>query len=126
MFNGAHVILFTRDPEGMRAWFRDVLELPSVDAGAGWLIFALPPAEIAVHPAAPEGREGGMPAPSQLLYLMCDDLHDTVERLRSRGVETAGPITEQSWGLLTSLRTPEGGQIGLYQPRHPSPRWAAP
>jgi len=125
MVNGAHVILFTRDSAGMRAWFRDVLELPSVDAGEGWLIFALPPAEVAIHPAAQAGGHEG-PPPSHRLYLMCDDVHATVARLAARGVETASPITDQGWGLLTSLRTPDGGEIGLYQPRHPSPTWTAP
>ncbi|HYA00074.1 MAG TPA: VOC family protein [Candidatus Binatia bacterium] len=119
MINGAHVILFTGDPEGLRAWFRDVLGMPWVDAGGGWLIFALPPAEVAIHPAdeVPAQQGGRM---LHQLYLMCDSLESTVSDLRARGVEV-GPITDQGWGLLTALTVPGGGELGLYEPRHPSP-----
>jgi catechol 2,3-dioxygenase-like lactoylglutathione lyase family enzyme len=113
MINGAHVILYTTDPEGLRAWFRDVLGLPSVDSGNGWLIFSLPPAEVAMHPT--DGP------PRHELYLMCDDVQATVDALTKKGVEFAGPISDQGWGQLTSIRIPGGGELGLYQPRHPSP-----
>jgi catechol 2,3-dioxygenase-like lactoylglutathione lyase family enzyme len=113
MINGAHVILYTTDPEGLRTWFRDVLGLPSVDSGDGWLIFALPPAEVAMHPT--DGP------PRHELYLMCEDVRATVGALSARGVEFTGPVTDQGWGLLTSIRIPGGGELGLYQPRHPSP-----
>jgi catechol 2,3-dioxygenase-like lactoylglutathione lyase family enzyme len=113
MINGAHVILYTTDPEGLRAWFRGVLGLPSVDSGNGWLIFSLPPAEVAMHPT--DGP------PRHELYLMCDDVQATVDALTKKGVEFAGPISDQGWGLLTSIRIPGGGELGLYQPRHPSP-----
>jgi hypothetical protein len=113
MINGAHVILYTTDPEGLRAWFRDVLELPSVDSGDGWLIFSLPPAEVAMHPTDGPARHE--------LYLMCDDVHATVTALKNKGVDFAAPISDRGWGLLTSIRIPGGGELGLYQPRHPSP-----
>ncbi len=113
MINGAHVILYTSDPDGLRDWFRDVLEFPFVDVGDGWLIFALPPSEVAMHPAEGDAQHE--------LFLMCDDVHATVEELTRRGVEFATPVTDRGWGLLTSIRVPGGGQIGLYQPRHASP-----
>lgn len=113
MITGAHVILYTSDPDSLRDWFRDVLEFPSVDAGEGWLIFALPPAEVAMHPADGAGRHE--------LYLMCDDVGATVTALKAKGVEFTSPVSDQRWGLLTSMRIPGGGELGLYQPRHPSP-----
>jgi catechol 2,3-dioxygenase-like lactoylglutathione lyase family enzyme len=113
MITGVHAIVFTRDAEGSRAFFRDTLGLRSVDAGGGWLIFALPPAELAVHPTDEQAHHE--------LYLMCDDIHASVEELRAKGVELAESITEERWGLTTSLTLPGGGQLGLYEPRHPSP-----
>jgi catechol 2,3-dioxygenase-like lactoylglutathione lyase family enzyme len=110
MISGAHVIIYSRDADADRAFFRDVLEYPHVDAGGGWLIFKLPPGEAAVHPA--EGT------PSHELYLMCDDVNATVESLAAKGV-TCGPVSDQGWGLLTSIRLPGGGELGLYEPRHP-------
>lgn len=112
MINGAHVIVHSSDAEADRAFFRDVLRYPHVDAGGGWLIFALPPAEAAVHPtdAASNGRHE--------LYLMCDDVAATVEELTSHGVEFTQPVTDAGWGLLTALRLPGGSELGLYQPRH--------
>lgn len=111
MITGLHAIVYAADADRARAFFRDVLELPNVDAGDGWLIFAAPPAELAVHPA------GG---PSHELYLMCDDVHRTVEELAAKGVEFTAPVTDQGWGLLTSLQIPGGGELGLYEPRHPT------
>lgn len=113
MINGAHVILYSTEPEALREWFRDVLGFPAVDSGGGWLIFSLPPAEVAIHPADGPARHE--------LYLMCDDVHATVETLRKKGVDFAGPVSDQGWGLLTMVRIPGGGELGLYQPRHPSP-----
>jgi catechol 2,3-dioxygenase-like lactoylglutathione lyase family enzyme len=110
MINGAHVILYSRDAEADRAFLRDVLEYRHVDAGDGWLIFKLPPAEVAVHPA--DGRE------SHELYLMCDDVEATVKELTAKGVECTQPVTDEGWGLLTRLRLPGGGEIGMYEPRH--------
>lgn len=110
MITGAHVIVYSRDAEADRAFFRDVLGYPNVDAGGGWLIFKLPPAEVAVHPADGAG--------SHELYLMCDDVAATVERLAHDGV-SCGPVTDEGWGLLTSITLPGGGELGLYEPRHP-------
>ena len=113
MITGVHTVLFTPDPDGMRAFFGEVLGLRSVDAGGGWLIFALPPAEIAAHPAAEPG------APE--LYLMCDDVDATVAQLREKGVTTGRPVHDEGWGRVTSIGLPGGGEIGLYEPRHPTP-----
>jgi catechol 2,3-dioxygenase-like lactoylglutathione lyase family enzyme len=111
VINGMHVILYSRDADADRAFLRDVLGYPHVDAGGGWLIFKAPPAELAVHPA--EGAE------AQELYLMCDDIEATAAELAAKGVELATPVRDQGWGLLTSIRLPGGGTLGLYQPRHP-------
>ncbi|MBH1938865.1 VOC family protein [Streptomyces sp. AV19] len=110
MINGAHVVVFSRDAEADRAFFRDVLGYPHVDAGGGWLIFRLPPAEVAVHPSDEPGAHE--------LFLMCDDIASTVAELESRGVEFSRPVTEEGWGLLTTLRLPGGGELRLYEPRH--------
>ena len=109
MISGAHMIIYTRDAEADRAFFRDVLQFPFTDAGEGWLIFALPPSEIAFHPAAENGRHE--------IYLMCADVVSAIERLRSHGVECA-PVQEREWGLLTQIALPGGGTLGMYQPRH--------
>lgn len=109
MINGSHVIIYSHDPEADRAFLRDVLGYPHLDAGAGWLIFKLPPAEIAVHPAdGPTGHE---------LYLMCDDLDATMSRLADKGARFAA-VTQAPWGRLTRLQLPSGGEIGMYEPRH--------
>ncbi|MGZ4186115.1 MAG: VOC family protein [Solirubrobacteraceae bacterium] len=113
MITGVHAIVFTKDPPGVRAFFRDVLALPSVDAGGGWPIFALPPAELAVHPSDADGH--------QQLYLMCDDIETTVRELEGKGVEFTTAITDVGWGLMTRLRLPDGSELPLYEPKHPSP-----
>jgi hypothetical protein len=112
MINATHVILYSRDAEADRAFIGDVLGTPSVDAGEGWLVFKLPPGEIAVHPTDGEERCE--------LYLMCDDLEATTGELRSKGVELSKPVSDQGWGLLTAVALPGGGELGLYQPRHPT------
>ena len=112
MINGIHAIVYSKDAEKLRSFFKDVLELPSVDAGRGWLIFALPPAELAAHPSEEEGHHE--------LYLMCDDVHATVEELKSKGIELSVPIADRGWGLVTRLKLPSGDEIGLYQPKHPT------
>ncbi len=112
MIIGAHAILYSTDADATRGFLRDVLGLPSVDAGGGWLIFGLPPAEVAVHPTEGDTQHE--------LYLMCDDIQTTVADLRSRGAQVSRPVTDQGWGLLTSLRLPGGVDLGLYQPRHPT------
>jgi predicted enzyme related to lactoylglutathione lyase len=114
MINAVHSILFAHDADAARAFFDDVLELDSVDAGGGWRIFALPPAELAVHPA----ETGG----GQELYLMSDDLEGTLARLRDRGVQVAAEPSDQGWGVLASIEVPGFGPLGLYEPRHPVPR----
>jgi catechol 2,3-dioxygenase-like lactoylglutathione lyase family enzyme len=110
MFTGAHVIIYSKDAEEDRKFFRDILNFPAVDAGHGWLIFALPPAEAAFHPDEKNDRHE--------LYFMCDDLKSTMESLRAKKVE-CGPVHEERWGSLTSISLPGGGKIGLYQPKHP-------
>lgn len=113
MITGVHAIVFSPDAERVRAFFADVLNLPSVDAGGGWLIFALPPAELAVHPADGDGRHE--------LYLMCDDIHATLAELRAKGAEVARDVADQRWGLVAAIRLPDGGELPIYQPRHASP-----
>lgn len=113
MLIGLHAILFTDEPDATRSFLQDTLGLDSVDAGGGWLIFAGPPSELAAHPA--EGQ------PHHELYLMCDDIHATVADLKAKGAEFANGIEEQRWGLSTTLKLPGGGQLPLYEPRHPSP-----
>ena len=113
MIHAAHVVLYNKDAEATRAFFRDVLKFPSVDAGGGWLIFALPPAEAGIHPSDGENYHQ--------LYLMCDDIHRTVEELTAKGVEFTLPVKEQRFGLLTAFRIPGGDELFLYEPRHASP-----
>lgn len=112
MITGAHVVIHSRDARADRAFLRDVLGFPHVDAGDGWLIFALPPSEVAVHPA----ERGG----SEQLYLLCDDLDATMERLSTLGVD-CGEVLAPPWGRLTSIMLPGGGKLGLYEPRHVRP-----
>ena len=113
MINGAHAMIFSRETEAVRAFLRDTLEFPSVDAGGGWLIFALPPAELAAHPS-----DGDT---SIELYLMCDDIEATVAELEAKGVEFTRAVSDEGWGLVTAMRVPGGGELGLYEPRHPMP-----
>src|SRR3954467_12351499 len=111
---GVHAILYTPDAEADRAWLADVLGLESVDAGDGWLIFALPPAELAAHPASSEGGDVE-------LYLMCDDIETTMRELSDKGVVCDGPVADQRWGRVTKVVLPSGARLGLYGPRHASP-----
>jgi catechol 2,3-dioxygenase-like lactoylglutathione lyase family enzyme len=110
MITGAHTLIYTEDPDGLRVFLRDVLGLPNVDAGGGWLIFRSPPAELAVHPG-PDRHE---------LSLMCDDLAATMADLTAKGVEFTTEPTEERWGTIVYFRVPGGGQIGLYEPKHPT------
>lgn len=130
MITAAHTMIYTRTPDAARAFFKDILNLPHVDAGGGWLIFALPPAELGVHPIDDaEDADQKAPGPSVSpeaaerweVYFMCDDLHATIADLQRKGVTLASPITDQGWGIVTSLRIPGGGLIALYQPRHATP-----
>jgi len=111
MIFGAHVVVYSRDAEADRAFFREVLGFSSVDAGHGWPIFALPPAEVAVHPAGENDRHE--------LYLMCDDLEAEMAALAAKAVRCS-KVREARWGSITRFRLPGGGKVGLYQPKHPS------
>jgi catechol 2,3-dioxygenase-like lactoylglutathione lyase family enzyme len=113
MIGGVHAVVFSPEAEKVRGFFADVLGLASVDAGGGWPVFALPPAELAVHPAGEGGRHE--------LYLMCDDIHATLAELRGKGVEIARDVSDQGWGLLAAIRLPDGSELPIYQARHPSP-----
>lgn len=114
VITGVHAIIYTHDAEQTRAFFRDVLGFPAVDAGRGWLIFALPPAELAAHPTENNGD-----SQHHELYFMCDDVKKTVDDLKRKGVKFTKPVSDQGWGLLTTLQIPGGGEISLYQPKHP-------
>jgi hypothetical protein len=113
MINGAHSIIYSKNPDADRAFFRDVLQLPNVDVGGGWLIFGLPPAEVAVHPSNKNDVHE--------LYLMCDDVEGFIEAMEGHGVACA-PARDEGWGLLTHLALPGGGKLGVYQPRHARPK----
>lgn len=113
MIQGAHMIIYTRDAEADRAFFRDVLGWPHVDAHDGWLIFALPPAELACHPVMDDGEK-------HEIYLMCEDVEAFVGAMRDRGV-ACSDVQDAGWGRLTSLTLPGGSDLGVYEPRHPSP-----
>lgn len=122
MVFGAHVLLYSDKAEADRAFFRDILGFPSVDAGEGWLIFKLPPAEVAVHPAG-EGKHELVHAGHRMLgaslYLMCDDLREQIELLKAKKVHCT-EVEEERWGIRTTVKLPSGGEIGLYQPKHPT------
>jgi catechol 2,3-dioxygenase-like lactoylglutathione lyase family enzyme len=122
MITGAHFLLYSKDPEADRRFLRDILGFQGVDAGGGWLILALPPAEIAVHPSDENfaQRHAAHELLGAVLYLMCDDLNATLRSLAAKGV-TATEIEQEDWGLRTTIRLPSGGELGLYQPTHPSP-----
>jgi predicted enzyme related to lactoylglutathione lyase len=113
---GAHVLLYTPEPEALRATLRDVFGWSHVDAGDGWLIFALPPSELGVHPA--EGPTAEADTRHQL-SLMCDDIGSTVRELRSKGLEVVGEPQDEGWGITVTLVLPGGVQVLLYEPRHP-------
>ena len=121
MVNGAHILLYSKDPDADRAFFRDVLHFRAVDAGHGWLIFALPPAELAVHPG--DGDFVQSHAEDAMLgavvYLMCDNLAELIRTLGAKGV-TCTEVSQAPWGAKTTVRLPSGGEIGLYQPSHPT------
>ena len=108
---GMHALLYSGKPEETRSFFKNVLGFSSVDAGRGWLIMAMPPAELAVHPA-----EGG--TEHHELYLLCDDIVATIAELERKGIETT-PIHDQPWGRLTQIILPSGQLLGMYEPKHP-------
>ena len=111
MITGAHALLAAQDADAARAFFRDVLGLPYVDAGGGWLIFALPPAEVGVHPSDTLHHHE--------LYLLCDDIEQTVTELTGKGVEFTSPVRDEGFGRVASFRVPGAGELSVYEPRHP-------
>ncbi len=113
MITGVHALIFSPEAEKVRSFLADTLGLASVDAGGGWPIFALPPAELAVHPAQDSSRHE--------LYLMCDDIGATLTELRARGVEVSQEPSDQGWGVLAAIRLPDGTELSIYEPRHPTP-----
>jgi len=121
VINGVHLLLYSKDPESDRAFFQDVLNFRAVDAGGGWLIFALPPAETGIHPGGGEfvQMHADHPLMGAVLYLMCDDLPSTMQSLASRKV-SCSDVIEAEWGTTTTVKLPSGGSIGLYQPKHPT------
>jgi predicted enzyme related to lactoylglutathione lyase len=116
VITGAHLIIYADDPDRARVFFRDVLELSFVDAHDGWLIFSMPPAELGIHPSSRDAAAGS----THEIYLMCDDINATVADLRAKGVEFAAPIENQGFGLIARLKVPGAGELGLYEPRHPT------
>jgi hypothetical protein len=112
VINGAHSIIYSTNADADRAFLRDVLKLPSVDVGGGWLIFGLPPAEVAVHPSDENEKHE--------LYFMCADIQALVAEMKKRQI-VCGPVQDEGWGLLSYVVLPGGGKLGVYQPRHPRP-----
>jgi Glyoxalase/Bleomycin resistance protein/Dioxygenase superfamily len=121
MIIGAHFLLYSKNPEADRKFFRDVLQFRAVDAGEGWLIFALPPAEMGIHPSSevPAQLHAEHNLLGTVLYLMCDDLPSFVKSLQAKNVQCT-EIEQAGWGIKTTIKLPSGGEIGLYQPRHPT------
>jgi hypothetical protein len=119
MISGAHVLVYSTNPEADRKFFRDILGFPNVDIGGGWLIFALPAAELAVHPAdaKTQQRHAGHRMLGTVLYLMCDDLKKVIRSLKSKKVACT-EVEKERWGIRTTIKLPSGGEIGLYQPTH--------
>ncbi|MEA2139462.1 MAG: hypothetical protein QOG56_2612 [Solirubrobacteraceae bacterium] len=116
MFIGLHALIPSTDADAVRAFLRDMLELPSVDAGGGWLIFGVGPAEVAVHPTADAMHAQG----GAHLYLMCEDVKAAVAALEGKGVEISQPVTDQGYGVEFAIRLPDGQQLHIYEPRHPT------
>ena len=116
MIAGTHVLIYAEDAAATRAFLRDILDWENVDAGDGWLIFALPPTELGVHPA-----DDGRPSGTHALSLMCHDIEATMLELEAKGAEFTMPVTDAGYGLVTHMVVPGGGEIGLYQPKHKSP-----
>ena len=119
MIQGVHLLLYSRDPEADRVFFRDVLSFRSVDAGEGWLIFALPSSELGIHPGDGQfvQRHADQNLSGAVVYLMCDNLRETVDSFAAKGVATTA-VQDAEWGIATTVRLPGGGALGLYEPRH--------
>jgi catechol 2,3-dioxygenase-like lactoylglutathione lyase family enzyme len=125
MINGAHIVLYSTDPEADRAFFRDILKFPSVDAGHGWLIFALPPAEAAFHGVENVENSDAEHPDKHELYFMCDDLAATLSDLQRKNVPVS-TVNEQRWGSIATFTLPSGAKVGIYQPKHPKPPQTKP
>ncbi len=110
MITGVHALIYTRDADADRAFFKDVLGFDAIDSGGGWLIFALPPAELGIHPAEHNDRHQ--------LYLLCDDIEATARHLEGKGVNLTRPFQEEDWGRVSMIRLPGGGELGIYQSKH--------
>jgi len=110
MITGVHSLIYTKKVEELRAFFREKLDFPYVETGGGWQIFALPPAELGMHPVEGETRFE--------MYLMCDDIDATLADLKERGIEIAGPVHDQPWGRSCGIKLPDGSVLGIYEPRH--------
>jgi catechol 2,3-dioxygenase-like lactoylglutathione lyase family enzyme len=119
MINGAHVLIYSQDEAATRAFFGDVLGMPNIDAGGGWLIFRLPPAELGVHPLGTGAVPGAATVDTHRLSLMCDDIDATVTELETKGVTFAGPVEDQGFGRTTDMVVPGGVLVQLCEPRHP-------
>ncbi|MCB1029421.1 MAG: hypothetical protein R2704_18525 [Microthrixaceae bacterium] len=119
MITGFHTIIYSSDEEATRAFFRDVLGWPSLDAGGGWLIFKTPPSELGIHPTSDDPSEAWADTPYHQASLMCDDIESTLADLRSKGVDVADEVNDQGFGLVGSINVPGAGWLLLYEPRHP-------
>lgn len=117
MIKGVHITFYTPEAEALRTFFTETLKFPSVDAGGGWMIFALPPADLGCHPIA-EGDEV-----RHEMSFYCDDIHKTISELQGRGIRFTSEVVDEGWGLSTSFATTGGGEIQLYQPRYAKPVW---
>jgi len=118
MFSGAHILLYSEEADADRDFFRDVMGFSSIDAGSGWLIFKLPPAELALHPKNSETGPGHAMIAAQL-YFMCEDLPATIKKLAAKSVRCT-PTSTERWGIRTTIVLPSGAEVGLYQPTHPT------
>jgi len=121
MITGSHFLLYSKDPEADRTFFRDVLEFPFIDVGEGWMIFAMPPAEAGIHPLEGEFSQNhaGHQLLGAVLYLMCDDLDGMIASLNAKQIQCS-TVETAGWGRATTIPLPSGGRIGMYQPRHPT------
>ncbi len=119
MITGTHIVFYSEDADADRAFFQNILKFSAVDAGVGWLIFALPPAEAGIHPTEGKTKDGGRSQPGTAVYLMCDDLRGEIKQLKAKTVSFSAVQTER-WGIRTTLRLPSGAELGLYQPTHPT------
>jgi hypothetical protein len=124
MIKGVHITFFTPQAEALRTFFAEVLKFPSVDVGGGWMIFALPPADLGCHPTDPGDERRGEIGHEMSFY--CDDIHKTISELEARGIKFTSEVVDEGWGLSTTFAMTGGGDIQLYQPRYAKPAWVEP